>query len=210
MNLQGKKVIFLGDSITEGHSVKCAENVFHQRIKSEYGLAEAYNCGVSGTRIAKRIVPRETAHKMELYFALRATCMPKGADLIVIFGGTNDYGHGDAKLGDVCDSTVYTFAGAYNVLLDTLAEEYPGVPVVAMTPLKRANMEVPGTDGKPLSAYVDMIKSVCARRNVPVIDLFAMDDMDPYNKEQVVDGLHPGDYGHEILAKMVMKGLENI
>ena len=79
-----------------------------------------------------------------------------------------------------------------------------------MTPLRRANMEVPGVDNKPLSDYVDMIKAVASRHNVPVIDLFAMDDLDPYNKEQVVDGLHPGDYGHVILADMVMRGLESI
>ena len=54
MELKGKIINFLGDSITEGVGVEKTENIFHQIIKEKYGLKEAENYGISGTRIAKQ------------------------------------------------------------------------------------------------------------------------------------------------------------
>lgn len=134
--------------------------------------------------------------------------MPTEADAIVIFGGTNDFGHGDAKLGKLDDTDVYTFAGAYNTLIAVLREKYPEAKLIAMTPLKRSDMDKPSAaEGLPLSMYVDMVRAVAKKHGIDVIDLFSMDDIDPFDKTQVVDGLHPGDHGHEILAEMVAREL---
>ena len=96
MQLKNLKINFLGDSITQGSGTTGPDKLFHQIIKREYGLAEAYNCGVGGTRIAKQTVPGYHIH--DLYFALRAKTITKDVDAIVIFGGTNDFGHGDSKI----------------------------------------------------------------------------------------------------------------
>ena len=57
MQLQGKKINFLGDSITEGAGVANPANIFHARLAREYGLAAARNWGIGGTRIARQQTP---------------------------------------------------------------------------------------------------------------------------------------------------------
>ena len=57
MDIRGKKINFLGDSITEGCGVANKENIFHARLAKEYGLAAARNYGIGGTRIAPQHKP---------------------------------------------------------------------------------------------------------------------------------------------------------
>ena len=52
MKLEGAKINFLGDSITEGVGTSNVENVFHAVLKRNAGLAEARNYGIGGTRFA--------------------------------------------------------------------------------------------------------------------------------------------------------------
>ena len=49
--------------------------------------------------------------------------MPKDADLVFCFGGTNDFGHGSAPLGKDGSKDVYTFKGAVNVLFKNLIKK---------------------------------------------------------------------------------------
>ncbi len=48
MELKGKKIAFLGDSITEGVGVADMENVYWNRIAKATG-AQSYGYGISGT-----------------------------------------------------------------------------------------------------------------------------------------------------------------
>ena len=53
MELKGKVINFLGDSITEGHGTSdVATKPFHQLLKVNAGLKEARNYGKGGTKIA--------------------------------------------------------------------------------------------------------------------------------------------------------------
>ena len=52
MELKGKKINFLGDSITQGHGVSSPDKIYHALLKKNAGLAEARNYGKSGTKIA--------------------------------------------------------------------------------------------------------------------------------------------------------------
>ena len=54
MDLTGKKVWFLGDSITEGVGTSCAEARFSEVLKKNANLGEIRNYGISATRIAKK------------------------------------------------------------------------------------------------------------------------------------------------------------
>ena len=205
MKLENLKINFLGDSITQGVGTTEPDNTFHQIIKRECRLAEAYNCGISGTRIAKKTVP--CCHSFDLYFALRAKVMPKDADAIVIFGGTNDFGHGDSKMGDIGSTDIYTFYGALNNLLSELKEDYPKAKLIFMTPLRRLTEDTPNHDGKILVDYVDAIIETCKKHNVAVIDLFRSDIMKPDDTDVIPDGLHPNDKGHLIMADYIAKEL---
>lgn len=212
MELQGKIINFLGDSITEGVGTTSPDKVFHQLIKEEYNLKMAYNCGIGGTRIARQTVPSEKP-RHDLTFEIRSVTMDKNADAIVVFGGTNDFGHGDALFGDPeSDSEdIYTFCGAVNSLITSLEKQFPNAKIVFMTPLHRkTENEDRGPEGIHLCEYVKALKTILEKRNVSCIDLFEINPIDVNITELIPDGLHPSDEGHRILAKVVAQELLKI
>ena len=105
MELKGLTINFLGDSITEGKGVLIPENRFTDRIAVE-GKCICRNYGVGGTRIARQTKASDPT-RYDLDYNARFLCMDHNADLIVVFGGTNDFGHGDAPMGSRGDSSVY-------------------------------------------------------------------------------------------------------
>ena len=114
MELKGLKINFLGDSITEGYDSSDMEHCYWGLLQKNDGvIARGY--GIAGTRIAKQqsmfIDP-----KWDNYFRTRVDKMDPDTDVIVIFGGVNDHGHGDAHLGKMSDRTDDTFYGALHLL----------------------------------------------------------------------------------------------
>jgi len=211
MKLEGLTIDFLGDSITEGHGTTGPEKVFHQVVKEKYKLNHAYNYGVGGSRIARQIVPWKENTKVDLTFEVRAEVMDRKVDAVVVFGGTNDYGHGDAPFGSLGSEDIFTFCGAVNSLISKLKRDYPDAKIVFMTPLHRLNETEPSEpDGKILEDYVNAIRETCKMRDISVIDLFEMDPLDPADPDLVPDGLHPNDKGHEIMAQVIAEELLKI
>ena len=110
MELKNKKINFLGDSITEGHGTSAKDKIYWSLIgKNEGATVRGY--GIGGTRFAKQTKPSENP-LFDLDFCTRAVEMDPDADIVVVFGGTNDYGHGDAPIGTPADRTNDTFYGA--------------------------------------------------------------------------------------------------
>lgn len=211
MELKGKTINFLGDSITQGVGTTEPDKVFHQIILREYGLAHANNYGISGTRMARQTAPSRWDTKFDLDFVLRAEVMDKDADAVVVFGGTNDYGHGDAHFGNSDDTDVYTFCGAVNSLITKLREKHPNAEIVFMTPLHRTDEnEKTAPDMKMLEEYVEALRAICKKEEIPVIDLFEINPLNPHDELLVPDGLHPSDEGHKILAEVVARELLKI
>ena len=52
MELNGKIINFLGDSITEGTGVSDLENRYDNRLKRMCNLKEVHNYGIGGPRLA--------------------------------------------------------------------------------------------------------------------------------------------------------------
>lgn len=222
MNLEGKKVNFLGDSITAGVGVSNPEHIFLNILKRTAGLKEVRNYGISGTRYAiqkgTEYRPKDSCADVNS-FAERFEQMDDDADIIVVFGGTNDYGHGDAPLGTFSDRTPDTFYGACHYLYSNLIRKYLGKTVIVMTPLHRCNeLSVAGErkigGNAPLKRYVDIIREVAEYYSLPVLDLFANSGIQPEIEEIrnrfMPDGLHPNDLGHEILVNKLEGFLKNL
>ena len=57
MDLKGKKVVFLGDSITQGVGASSPETIYPEVFKKISGVSEIKNYGISGTRIARQYTP---------------------------------------------------------------------------------------------------------------------------------------------------------
>lgn len=216
MKLKGSVVNVLGDSITEAVGASCEANGYVEVLRREYELKDVNNYGIRGSRIAKQHFM--TAEPHERWFASRIEEMDPNADAVVVFGGTNDYGHGDAKLGTFADRTVDTFYGACHVLMQGLLEKYVGKPIVIMTPLHRDEEDDPHDERKievhPLRVYRDILMEVAAYYALPVLDLYATSGIQPQNpvcRERLCpDGLHPSDEGHAIIARRLGEFLKTL
>ena len=221
MNLEGKIVDFLGDSITEGCGVQdIALNRYDNIIKREYNLKEVYNYGIGGSRIAHQrkasACPRE-----DLCFCGRAYNINPEADLIVVYGGINDHLHGDAPVGQIGDTTPETFCGGVDYLMRLLLERHPNAKVAFLTPAKYAwgagDYRYPSEDprkdnnAQPVRFYCDVIIETAKKYGIPVLDMYNELPIDPLdeeaNKKYMADGLHFNDEGHKILAEKIAKFL---
>lgn len=219
MNLKDKTAIFLGDSITEGALASCPEKRYYNVLKKKYGLKEAIGYGAGGTRIAMQKIPSSSL-KFDEHFSLRVEKMRNDADIVVVFGGTNDFGHGDAPLGKMLDRTPDTFYGACHELFAKLINKYPESTIVVMTPLHRLGETNPRGEGDkpvdvaPLSTYVDIIKEVARHYSLPVCDLYANSGLQPniplMKEWYFPDGLHPNDKGHERIAERLGEFLKSL
>lgn len=223
MNLKGKKVAFMGDSISEGVGVGNWQNCYHQRIKAQAGLAWAHVDAISGSRIAHQFAPGDNP-RADLTMCGRAYNLPKDADLVVVFGGVNDYGHGDAPFGTPEDKGYGTFCGAIDHLMRYLKNTYKRV--VFMTPTrcywKADGFEYrqPSThplkkDGAlPLIHYVNAIVDCGKKHDIPVLNLYDTLTVDPLDADQsaqyIPDGLHFNDNGHALLADALLAFLDGL
>ena len=217
MELQGKSIAFLGDSITEGVGASAEKYIYHQVLKERSGLQNAYNFGISGTRFARQRVVSENP-RFDLDFISRVDELPEDVDAVVVFGGTNDFGHGDAPFGEMHDRTEWTFYGACHILMQKLINKYPEKPIVFMTPLHREN-ETSNDNWKTpknltLKDYVHAIKEVAQSYSIPVLDLYSVAGMQPQievqNKAFFADGLHPNDKGYARIAERLESFLKSL
>ena len=219
MELQGKKINFLGDSITEGACLNDWNNVYWMRLGRECG-ATVRGYGIGGTRIAPRLAPERPGEEgFGQYFGSRVAAMDPDADIIVVWGGTNDFGHGDVPLGTIDDRDNTTFYGALHTLYRDLWEKYPTATIVVMTPLHRvgehSELNEHGNPAiAPFKVMAETIKEVAAYYSFPVLDLYAVSNLNPelpiIRETFMPDGLHPNDAGHERIASRLIGFLKSL
>ncbi len=206
------KINFLGDSITAGATLTSVEHMYTYLVCRHFGAVEN-NYGKSGTRIARQ------APEGDLYgedFNLRALNTDKSADFTFVFGGTNDYGHGTAPIGNIGDETELTFYGALNTLCKYLLSNFKREKICFILPLHRRDEDnVFGENGSkekpslPLSGYVRIIKEILVKYDIALLDL--SDAITPENVEGLTnDGLHPNEAGHRIIAGEIIKYLDTV
>ena len=200
----GKKANFLGDSITVGlwggpedDSPSTIVDKKFWEVASEILGLDSIGYGQSGTCISSALDPSSQGAMSKRYKNMR-----DDADLIVVCGGTNDYGT-NVPLGVIGDTTDVSFYGGLKVLCNGLTEKYLGKRIVFITPIHRGN-EGNNSDGHTLIEYSKAIYDVA--RDIfgfEVIDGFTL-GLSPFNDEAKMyyfghlDTLHPGPEGHKI------------
>lgn len=216
-----KKIGFLGDSITFGVGTSNSQNNYEgyrfPDLLAKKMNAIAYNYGVSATRIAKQTVPIP-GEPPEGHYSLRVDKMEPDLDIVVVFGGTNDFGHGDAPLGDMTCRTEDTFYGALHFLIVKLLKKYPKSTIVFLTPFHRIGEDTLinpfGLRREPLVKYINAIREVCEYYSIPILDLYKSSGIQPSIDEirelYMPDGLHPSDLGAERLANMLYAFLNSV
>lgn len=208
MDIRNKTVYFLGDSITEGAGASSPEHCFVSLFKQAYPEAEIINDGIGGTRISRQR-GGDFENKYDQDFMYRAEKLPENfADLIVVFGGTNDFGHGNATLGTYGDDDPYTFYGALEILYTTLLKKCPRAKFLVLTPMHRLTEgEKNAASGHVLFDYVTAVKEIARDFSFAVLDLFAESGINPkkadMQAEFMPDGLHPNDVGHGRLFELL-------
>lgn len=220
MKLEGKIIDFLGDSITEGFEVSDVENNRYDNvIKKRCNLKAVYNYGIGGSRIAYQTKPSEKP-RHDLCFCGRSYDLNHNADIIIVFGGVNDYFHGDAPVGKDGDNTPETFYGAVEWLMSFLKKEYIDKKIIFIAPAHCKFDKFPSQqktnshDAMPLIEYVKIIIDTAKRHNIPVLNMYEELGLDPNNlqieQEYMPDGIHFNDKGHSVLADKIIDFLENL
>ena len=218
----GKKIGFLGDSITQ--------NAEYVNSYANLTGCTAVNYGISATHIARRNADDAKA------FEKRYTNMATDLDMVIVFGGTNDFGHTDtADFGEFSDGTntnKNTFYGGLHRLFSGLRTRYPNIPVVVMLPIHHGteidqkeyvvNSDMTITEGtnaktgKTFREYVNAIREVAAYYSLIVLDAYSYSGLTPMteigasNRVFFRDGLHLNAAGGERLARWMYPQLETV
>lgn len=211
------KLLFLGDSITEGTGASCLENCYVSLVGEMLGC-EAVNYGIGGTRIGRQIFVNKWT-RWNYDFRLRTEIMPTTADKVFVFGGTNDYGHGILHLGSPEVSAEDTFCGQLRMLIDLLNEKYGKEKLVFILPLHRfceegvcCKGEKGDEPGASLGEYVEAMRIILGEYGIEYIDLYENGFAKPLTDlgdEYTTDGLHPNDKGHRFIAEKICEYLKS-
>lgn len=197
------KINVLGDSITYGDKLASQEYSYASILKTALGAEILRNYGWNGSAIAGNHPDR---------FVDRVSSMDRDANVIIVFGGTNDYcGHGEngTELGSMGDMSTGTFYGGLTMMYVGLKQRFPDSDIIYMTPIKRKGYMRTNNQGYNLQDYVNASKEVADLFGIPVLDLFNEPELDFSSSASVylVDGLHPNRMGHAILASVIYQRL---
>ena len=200
----GKKVLFIGDSISDPTDRHNIDKHYYQWLSEWLGIT-AYIPAVSGWQM------KDVETEVRMFQATAPGVQP---DMICIMLGTNDYNNGipigewyseaveevEAAVGEpkrvfqrlhrtfLFDES--TFKGRINIAVRLLKETFPGTPITFLTPIHRALFDHGNDNYQPeetwqnrcglyLDAYVDAIKEVANVWSVNVIDLHAVSGLFP-------------------------------
>ena len=204
-------ILFLGDSITEGVGASAPDKKYTDLVGARLGC-RVVNYGISGTRIGRQ---KHTSDRTirDIDFRTRVNLMEDDADVVFVFGGTNDYGHGTLHLGDPEQFKADTFCSQLQLLIKELLQKYDRDKLCFILPLRRFFEEPLACKGDgvnelgaSLGEYVDAMRKIISVYKIDYIDLYKngfpkplTDKGDEYTK----DGLHPNDRGHEFIASCI-------
>lgn len=123
-----KKANFLGESITQGINTT---KIYTVKLQERLGITTIRNYGVSGTKLGNDTLSDTTS------FVARYPAMNTYADLITVFGGTNDYGFAAVGLGTMADRVSTTFYGSLHTLYSGLKSMYPLATIASYNTSKK-------------------------------------------------------------------------
>ncbi|MBQ7761643.1 MAG: SGNH/GDSL hydrolase family protein [Clostridia bacterium] len=215
------RILFQGDSITDGNRYKDVESRWdkNHQIGHAYpyivtgllGLEhwdkglEFINRGVSGNRTE------------ELLERWQVDTLEEKPDVLIMLIGTNDSKCGYA--GCEYDKDASGFRERYERLLQMAREQNPDLKLVILEPFAYVEDQAhtPNISGEFVQMKLNNIQRVCREIAekygaifVPLQALFDEKRHSPNKKYWMWDGVHPTEAGHAMVAKEVIKVLENL
>ena len=216
------KITFLGDSITMGYGLTDPLNDRFSRLVCDRLGAEEDNQGITGTLIARAGLNRTDGKSYVDRIGLT-----DGAELAVVFGGTNDYFWSDQPIlppDDAADADERYFAVAVETLCCHICTHRAAEKTLIVTPYPHHgtgnrfggsawnDADAHDTDarnfnGHRLADYGAFLAAAGAVYGIPVLDLRnAGFDW----RTMTLDGCHPNPAGHLWLAERVTDALKKI
>ena len=224
----GKRVAFLGDSITDERHVGTTKN-YWQYLAEMLGIVP-FVYGINGHQWS------DVLGQARKLYAERGDAV----DAVVVLAGTNDFNAGvplgewyevresecpmpgsgvGTRMRRTPSADPGTLCGRINAVLAFLKEHYPTKQVILLTPLHRGyarfsdrnvqpDESFPNRLGLYADAYVAKIREAGSVWAVPVIDLNSISGLYPladshvrYFSDGQTDRLHPNAAGHERMAR---------
>lgn len=176
----GLKLLFLGDSITQGWNSALDTNSFALRMVRHYG-ADSVNQAVGGGFFAREILDK----------------LDFDPDVVYTAFGTNDFIRFRGR--------PEVFREAMEGYFDYLSELFPDKPVVAISPIYRFFKNE--ADAEEFGVHCDVIIDSVKKHGFILADGF---EMVPHDISLYDDGLHPIDSGFEIYAENLIKITDGI
>ncbi len=227
----GRKVVFLGDSITDKNNV--SSKLYWQYLAEMLGF-EPSVYGISG---------HQWSHIPSQIKRMKSDGIDP--DAIMIFVGTNDYNANvalgewfsyDTQTVNVNGTMVErkhrthnhddsTLCGRINNVIRSLKSDYPEAQIILITPLHRAFATFGSRNVQPdesyanelglfIDDYVAVIREASSIWSLPMIDLFAESGIVPslesnsrYITNTERDRLHPNTAGHKRMAEVMYYAL---
>lgn len=197
------KLNALGDSITFGDRLSNVLFAYPHQLGEQCNAVKVNNYGWNGSCVAG-------PHPDKLVD--RYMTMDRDANLILVLGGTNDYGGynmAGTPIGKLGDATTDSFYGGLNLLMCGLKQMYPDGNIVFMTPLRRVGYMRRNKNGYCLNQYVTAVLEMGSVYGIRVLDLFHEPELDFSSKKSLylVDGLHPNELGQALLTAYINRKL---
>jgi hypothetical protein len=187
---------------------------FSDILTSEKGYIQNVKYSCSILEVTNDSYPERT---MEIMCSSIIENKLKEADIVTVFGGTNDYSVG-TPLGTINDDEkANTFYGSLHKIIKKILEINPDTTIVFFTPLKRgayksyAVYPEANNAGVKLEQYAQAVRDVCKLYNILVLDLFSESGINEKNiKSYTSDNLNLNEAGNRRLSKIISDYLKNI
>ena len=196
---RGKKIAFLGDSITQGLTWNGSAQVY---VDKPYPMTVAEKLECICQNVGHSSYPISSIGKAQCFNTTYVE-IDRDVDYIFVFGGTNDFQY-SVPVGTIADREDISFYGAVFSLINKIRTRNPNAKLVFFTPLHRS-AEVK-SDGFKLIDYVNAIRDVCELCAIPVVDLYknsgfsnVVTEMEQY----YADGLHLTQDGYNLLGTVI-------
>lgn len=216
--LSGKKWTSYGDSIT-------AIGTWQSNLLSKFSGITHYIRGIGGTAINEmssiawvdanglyldRPPSTQPVGSFEILSSLsnqqRVNTIPTDSNIITIMGGTNDYG---LPLGTINDTTVSTFYGAFQLMLDRIYTRIPSAEIILVTPVFRNGGETL-YNGFVMEDYRNAVRAISKKYNYRLIDMAKVGINKNNYTTYLSDGIHPNTNGAERMSRLFIQEFKNI
>lgn len=173
-----RRILMFGDSITQGYDARFPENAYACRLAAALDV-DAVNKGIGGEIFCPELA------------ALSDDFHP---ELITVAYGTNDW----------CVCRKEELEANCIGFFENLRKTYPDVPICALTPIWRENMELTQLAGD-FSYVASLITQATRRVGGSVIDGIGLV---PADIRLFTDGLHPHDEGFRYYAERLIQKIK--